>query len=369
MPQPPQIPHSHRSNHPLPGASGAPYSSGHPMGNPGSGHPYGHGVQSGMVPPQGIVRQQGSLLYLTTRYVSNACETFVFDTSQRPIGGGAMGTVYRGQSLKDGRPVAIKQVNPRYASVPAIRRRAHDEAALAFAHPNLIEMLACVEWPKPGGPLFIISRYVNGITLDKHVSRNMAQFSGRDRQKRIIESLYPVCEALDYLHAKGVLHLDIKPTNIMIENGRTMRLMDLGIAFTPDQKDLTGSGLLGTSGYAAPEQYVVDGQHAPFNAATDVYELAATMYQMLTGQIYNPLNPDFRLCPIPDVPGATNAVLLRALSPSNPDRYQSAGEFRRALEQSFVEKPAPQWWKILLIVFGVLFVLAVVVVAILMTVL
>lgn len=359
---PPPYPGNHR---PQPGASGSGSlrGSGRPAGY-SSGNAYAYNSRHGGH-PVGQVYQQGPFVYLTTQYVNHAVETFVFDVRQNPVGGGAMGTVYKGVSMTDNSPVAIKQVNPQFASMPSVRQRARDEAALAFAHPNLIEMLACVESPGAGGPMFIISRFVNGMTLDKHVERNMSQFQGRDRQKRIIESLYPVCGALDYLHAKGVLHLDIKPSNIMIENGRTMRLMDLGIAFTPDQSELTGSGLLGTRGYAAPEQEIVAGQPLSFSPATDVYELAATMYELLTGHVYDPKNPE----PVPNVPSATNQVLKYALAPDKDDRYQSACEFRSALEHSFLAPPPSPWKKIVAIVAAVVVAVVVLTAVVVMAVL
>lgn len=95
-------------------------------------------------------------------------------------------------------------------------------------------------------------------------------------------------DALDYLHQKGIVHMDIKPANIMIEHGSNIRLMDLGIAYTPDSVSMTSPGLIGTPKYAAPEQIIEPGQvQLTVDKTTDIYELGVTLYELLAG--YNPL--------------------------------------------------------------------------------
>lgn len=283
-------------------------------------------------PLMGQIRKNGSIVYLSPTRL----EAFVFDKRQQPIGAGAMGIVYRGKSMKDGRPVAIKEVRPRYAAMPNIRRRAREEARLQYRHRHLIEMLGLVEDPE--GPIYIISNFVQGMTLDKHVSNNLNGYD--DRVRRIVETFYPVLDALQFLHTLDhpVLHLDIKPSNIMIEQGRTVRLMDLGIAFTPNADEITGSGLLGTPGYAAPEQHVSPGHPLDVDATTDLYETAATIYEMLAGVL-----PDIE-AGIPDlegIPRPVTAVLRKAMSPAKSDRYASADELRAALQHALDAKSGP----------------------------
>lgn len=260
-----------------------------------------------------------------------------YDSSASPLGAGAMGTVYLGRNCADHRDlVAIKLVNPAYARFPAIRERARLEASLAFRHRHLVEMIGCCEEGDLNGPMFIVSRLVQGVTLDKYVERTFANRD--DRVKRIINCMFPVLDALEYIHSKNIVHLDIKPSNIMVENGSNIRLMDLGIAFTHSQA-VTASGLLGTPGYAAPEQYITAGQtELPFDARTDIYQLGATLYELISGVKPYQSKPD-RLDPLPGVSKAINKAIARALAPAQEDRYDSAKEFAAELKKALLHKP------------------------------
>lgn len=265
-------------------------------------------------------------------------EWYHFDASQPPLGAGAMGTVYLGRNCRDNHDlVAIKQVNPAYARMQPIRERARLEASLAFRHRNLVEMIGCCEDGSLTGPMFIVSRLVQGVTLGRYVEQT---FKGRpDRVRRIVQCIYPVVDALDYIHSKGIIHLDIKPGNIMVENGSNVRLMDLGIAFTHAQAGMSSSGLLGTPGYAAPEQYLKPGQTSlPFDATTDIYQLGVTLYELIGGAKPYEDTPD-RLKPLPGVHKALMRVIAKALAAEQKDRYQSARQFGTALREALATRP------------------------------
>lgn len=267
-------------------------------------------------------------------------EWFCYNQTDQPLGEGAMGTVYLGRSCFTNERVAIKRVLDKYANVPSIRERARLEASLLFRHRNLVEMLGYCELNPYNGPIFIISRLVQGITLDKHVNDHLRKRP--DAVKRICESIYPVLDALDYIHSKGIIHMDIKPSNIMIENGCNIRLMDLGIVFTHDAVDMTSPGLIGTPKYAAPEQNIEQGQHSlSVDRTTDIYELGITLYELLTG--YNPFDSPTReetlnkqrtdtLPLVQGVPKSVINVLRKATAKAQVDRFQSAQEFKSALQ-------------------------------------
>ena len=280
--------------------------------------------------------RQGNLVYLLA-----GGEQFVFDTSHIPIGEGAMGTVYAGQSCVNGRKVAIKMVNPAYANIPSVRNRAREEAMLRFRHPNLIETIGLCE-PAQTGPIFIVSNFVSGITIDEHVNRNLRPLG--NYVERVCRTMFPVLDALTYLHTgvRPIYHLDIKPSNIMVENGNSnVRLMDLGIAFTRDTHDITSAGLLGTPGYAAPEQNVKVGQHLAVNATTDLYEFAVTLYELLAGRKPSDnSSPE----PIPGVNRQLMAVLTRAMSDSQSARYGSASELKAAINEALTAKVPNNRW-------------------------
>lgn len=279
------------------------------------------------------IRVNGSEIFLRI-----GREWYHYDSSQRPLGAGAMGTVYLGRNCRDSHDlVAIKRVNSAFSSLPPIRERARLEASLAFRHRNLVEMIGCCEDGNINGPMFIISRLVQGVTIDRYV--NQAFASRDDRVERIIKCIYPVLDALDYIHSKGIIHLDIKPSNIMVENGSNIRLMDLGIAYTHAHPGMTASGLLGTPGYAAPEQYIQPGQSdLSFDATTDIYQLGATLYELISGVKPYQNDPD-TLDQIPGVSKPVMKAIARSLAKEQDERYSSARQFKSALNEALQRKP------------------------------
>ena len=290
-----------------------------------------------MNPRESNILVKGTEVYLRT---CNTGQWFYYDSAQKPLGAGAMGTVYQGRACPPNRElVAIKRVTEKYANIPAIRDRARLEADLAFRHRNLIEMIGYCENSHDTGPIFIISHLIQGVPLNKHVEifRNKP-----DWVERICRCTMPVMDALTYLHGKNIIHMDIKPSNIMVENSSNVRLMDLGIAYTFGAISPVHGGLLGTPGYAAPEQYVEKGQtELSVDKTTDIYELGATIYELLSG--HKPYNVDKeRLDWIPNVPKSVMQVLAKSLKPNQGDRYQSAAEFKAALQEA-LEKKNQSW--------------------------
>lgn len=310
--------------------------------------------------------QKGNEVYLQVA----ADDWYVYSLLEPPLGEGAMGTVYLGRSCRTGEKVAIKRVVDKYANVPNIRARAHLEASLLFRHPNLVEMIGICEQNAHTGPIFIISRLVQGITLDQHVNQHLR--NRPDAVRKICESVYPVFDALEYLHSKGIYHMDIKPSNIMIENGSNIRLMDLGIAYAADVANLTSPGLIGTPKYAAPEQYVEPGQHSlPIDGTTDIYELGVTLYELLTG--FNPFESSSReetlrrqrteILPfVQGVPESVVSVLRKATAKLQPERFRTALEFKQALQQALQKpKKTAGGWKLPIligIITGIILVIA-----------
>ena len=196
----------------------------------------------------GKVKKQGNIIYLNAYG-----RWYQYDETQPPLGAGAMGVVYVGEECQTHEPVAVKRVVDHYANNPEIRRRAHQEADLMFSHPNLVEMLGCCEVRPDTGPIFIISRFVKGENIDKFINAYVRALPNAEH--RICELFLPVLDALAYIHTKGIIHMDIKPSNIMMEQGRNVRLMDLGIADVTDTINSSTSGMMGTPKYAAPEQF------------------------------------------------------------------------------------------------------------------
>jgi len=278
---------------------------------------------------------------------------YFYDINQDVLGSGAMGTVYVGRSCDNPNyKVAIKQVNPQYADIPSIRERARIEGNLLFRHKNLVEMLGCCETLSGHGPLFTISRLVQGINLDKHVSQNLSKRS--DKVAKICQTFYPVLDALQFLHEHDILHLDIKPSNIMIENGSNIRLMDLGIASVNDHNMI---GMVGTPQYAAPEQCSSTGGQQRLGAYTDIYEAGVSLFELLTGT--NPFDAPtlqqmvrlHRTEVLPYVPGIPRSlidVLRKATSFDPSERYQSAKTFKCAIQAALL-KPEKNRFPVILV--------------------
>jgi serine/threonine-protein kinase len=257
-----------------------------------------------------------------------------------------MGVVYEGREGKTGAAVAVKRVVDRYANNPEIRRRARQEAELMFRHPNLVEMLGCCEMAPNSGPIFIISRFVKGENIDTFINNNVRSLPHAEH--RICELFFPVLDALSYIHQKGIIHMDIKPSNIMMEQGRNVRLMDLGIADVTDTVNSATSGMMGTPKYAAPEQFSSAEAKPQLTAATDIYEAGVTLYELLTA--YNPFNAntvaearEMHLETILEKRGGLSdsvyAVIRKATAINPKERYQSAAAMKMDLKQALIAPP------------------------------
>ena len=304
------------------------------------------------------VIKKGHIIYLMT----DEGLRFYYDESREPLGAGSMGTVYMGFNYNTQEKVAIKRVKDKYANIPALRERARVEASLMFKHQNLVEMLGYCEMYPNQGPIFIISKYVQGETIDKFVNLHLRNY--KDWAKRICEAVYPIFDALAYIHSKGIVHMDIKPSNIMQEQGKNVRLMDLGIVQMTTTIDMGGSSsLMGTPRYAAPEQF---DHGTTLDARTDIYELGVTIYELLTKknpfdsnnlEVMKKRHKDATVV-FPYYQGVPNSVIdvLRVATMSDPaKRYDDVYAFRQALQLAFVPKNMSWKW----IVGGILLLLIV----------
>ena len=282
-------------------------------------------------------------------YINVGGDWYYYNYTSPPIGGGSMGTVYLGRSKSTGNQVAIKQVAESIQNIPSIRSRARLEGSMKFRHHNLVEMIGYCELDHSKGPIWVVSKLVRGINLDYHVTHNLVDY--KDALFRIIDTMYPVLSALSFLHSNGIFHLDIKPTNIMVEDGKNIRLMDLGICSQGIASVVENTGLLGTPQFAAPEQFHLDAENNLINASTDVYQVGISLYQLLTNS--NPFSAptihecmnlhETRILPYhKDVPNEIVDVLRKATNPNQKERFQTAEEFKIALKNTvrdIKEKP------------------------------
>ncbi len=248
---------------------------------------------------------------------------------------GAMGVVYRGEDLGLGRPVAIKVLRSDLASDRGLVDRFRAEAGIlaALHHRNLVQVYALGEH---AGDVYFVMELVEGQPLSE-VLRATLERREWFPTEAVAQIALEIGDALDAMHALGLIHRDVKPANILLDRERDRAvLVDVGVAVKAgDQRDAAG-----TPGFAAPES-CLEQEGA---ATTDVYGLAATLYCLLTGRppfgsgsapqvVHRQLNDPLAL-PSQLRPGlsqAVDAVLAKALSPAPKKRWSSASTFAMAL--------------------------------------
>ena len=258
---------------------------------------------------------------------------------EHEIGRGAMGIVYRALDPVIGRRVAVKTIRMdqlgHSANTRAVRERLFREAQSAgiLSHPNIVTIYDIAE---DQDNAYIFMEYVEGTTLDS-LARGMPR-------RELIAILEQAAEALDYAHARGIVHRDIKPGNLML-SGTTLKVTDFGVARLR-HRDSTQSGtLLGTPSYMSPEQVA----GAEVTGAADQYSLGVVAYEFLAGvkpfENDNLANLLYRITqqeapPVPWLPEATNQVFRRVLAKRPTDRFSSCQEFIAALASSLGESIA-----------------------------
>lgn len=275
-------------------------------------------------------------------YLSVNGRTYFYDPNEKPLGSGAMGTVYLGKDSLTGEKIAIKRVKDRFSNTKQVRERAKLEASLAFKHPNLVEMIGYCEMASDNGPIFILSKYVSGTDIKTYTQ--MALKDDKDRIAKISQLIYSVTDALSYIHSKGFLHRDIKPSNIMVETNGNVRLMDFGIARMNGGNKFSTVGFIGTPQYSAPEQILRGTEEEKrLSPSTDLYELGITLYELLTGS--NPYKSDteaetlarqikMRLPDNRNIPWRLLKVMRKATEKDPTMRYQSADEMKVSLRDA-----------------------------------
>src|SRR4030081_3038425 len=192
------------------------------------------------------------------------------------IGAGGMSTVYRALDETLQRQVAIKLLNravsPDSAQLERFRREARAVAQLS--HPHVVGVIDAGE--DEGRP-YIVFEYVEGETLKERIRRH-----GRLEIAEAVAYAIEIARALGAAHARHIVHRDVKPQNVLIDEEGSAKVTDFGIARTLDEEGLTADGrVLGTTDYVSPEQAL--GQ--PVTGQSDLYSLGIVLYEMLTGQV------------------------------------------------------------------------------------
>jgi WD40 repeat protein len=252
-------------------------------------------------------------------------------------GSGGMGVVYRATDTELGRQVALKLIAPARAGDPRFRELFVRESLVAagLEHPNVIPIYRAGE---DEGRLYIAMRYVEGASLDDLIAER-----GRIPPGRAARVVARVADALDAAHARGLVHRDVKPANVLIadpDGEEHVYLTDFGLAagMSADREGAAG-GWAGTLAYLAPEQI----RGGAIDARTDVYALGCVLFHALAGRPPFPagdeaaaLEAHLTQAPprlsdaAPGLPPAMDEVVRRAMAKRPEDRFPSAGEMGRA---------------------------------------
>lgn len=244
------------------------------------------------------------------------------------VGRGGMSTVWLAMNIKTNKNWAIKEVRQTGKNGSEIvNQNLTTEIGILkkLQHENLPQIIDIFE---KNNTFLIIMDYVEGRTLKAIVDERGAQ-----PQEDVVNWAIQLCSVLDYLHTRkpAIIYRDFKPGNIMLRPDGRIVLIDFGTAreYKTGQEEDTIS--LGTKGYAAPEQYGGDGQT---DARTDIYNLGATIYHLVTGK--NPTKPPYEIRPIrewnPSLSTGLEKIILKCIANNPNERYQTAKELQFALE-------------------------------------
>ncbi len=255
------------------------------------------------------------------------------------IGFGGFGIVYQAYQRVLDRDVAIKVIRPQFADQPDFIRHFEGEAQIIahLEHPYIVPLYDF--WREPGGA-YLVMRWLRGSSL-----RDMLQKSGALTPAHVVRLLDQIAEALAVAHHKGVVHQDIKPENILLDEYGNAYLTDFGIAKGPYSAASPNpkSEGFGTAAYAAPEQI----SSRPVTAQTDIYSLGMMIYELLMGvppfmsasvstMIYKQLHEPVPLLECANVSEEVSRIIWRATAKKPEERYQDvlsfAEEFRRAVK-------------------------------------
>ncbi len=258
---------------------------------------------------------------------------------ERELGRGGMAVVYLARDLKHDRPVALKVLLPELAaSLGAERFQREIRLAARLQHPHI---LAVHDSGETSGRLWFTMPYVDGESLRDRLRRE-----GRLPVDEALRITRDAAEALQYAHEQGVIHRDVKPENLLLTRDGNTLVADFGIARAADgDENITkGGATMGTPAYMSPEQ--ADGAMA-VDARTDIYSLAAVLFEMLAGAPPYPGTTAMSVIakwlsePVPsaraarpEVPEEVDRAIRRALSRSAGGRFGTMAEFARALQDA-----------------------------------
>lgn len=262
----------------------------------------------------------------------------------RVLGKGGFGVTYIGLDMAHGRKVAIKEFFPSTAAtrdtartsavqpMPEMRaiydrgvRKFYDEASVLLQLAGIPAIAQVYDFFYENETAYIVMEYIQGATIDQIVKNQ-----GPLELDLVLTIYYPILRALDAIHQRGILHRDVSPCNIILDNRCNARLIDFGASRAYSSEMSTDMSVFLKNGFAPIEQYTRTGRHGPWE---DIYALSASMYYTLTGKVppaatdrmvFDTLKPisSFGV----EIPDRLEQIILHGMAVRSSDRYHSAAQ-------------------------------------------
>jgi tRNA A-37 threonylcarbamoyl transferase component Bud32 len=259
------------------------------------------------------------------------------------LGRGGMAEVYKARHPTLDRDVTVKVLHRHLADGEGFLARFEREAkaVAALRHPHIVQIF---DYEATEDANYMVMEYLDGGTLQDRVS-GLAKVGKFIPVRDLLPILHQVADALDYAHGRGILHRDVKPSNILLDSSGNAFLTDFGISRIMNAGQFTATGVMvGTPAYMSPEQ----GTGNELTAASDIYSLGIIAYELLAGKVpfeseTTPLAVIHKHVSEPppglralrkDLPAAAEKAVLKALAKKPKDRFHSAGDFIRELEKA-----------------------------------
>ncbi|MCT1795997.1 serine/threonine-protein kinase [Helcococcus kunzii] len=244
----------------------------------------------------------------------------------KEVGRGGMSVVYLAMDIRLNKQWAVKEIKKTgNKNNEIIVNSLIVEANLMkkLDHPSLPRIVDIIDTEHV---IYIVMDYIEGESLDR-----ILRYNGPQDEQIVIEWSKQICDVLNYLHSQNppIIYRDMKPGNVMVKPDGNIKIIDFGIAREYKDNKLTDTTVLGTKGYAAPEQY---GKRQS-DRRTDIYSLGMTMHSLLTGD--DPRNPDFNYRPVrdynPSISGGIERIIEKCIEIDPNNRYQNCMELMYAL--------------------------------------